>query len=421
MKKIRLFDRAACLLFLLLITACTPNGGQQAKQIHTKMADCDKGSYGYDVSFFMDRNINVVELRSADSQACVLLIPAYQGRVMTSSADGYQGLSFGWIHYNYIQSGNVSRQFNPYGGEERLWLGPEGGPYSIYFPKGKEQVFANWVVPKELDTDSFEVVSRDARSVVFRKEMTLTNYAGNVLKTGIERKVKLLTVKETEEALNMVLDTSLKFVAYESENKLINKGQTGWSMQTGVLSLWLLSMFNPSPEGVVFVPFKKGSEKELGKIVTDDYFGKVPADRLVVKDGILFFRTDGKFRSKIGISPQRSLPYLGSYDPQHHVLTLLLYSRPEVLSEYVNSKWGKQKNPLEGDVVNAYNDGPVEDGSVMGPFYEMESSSPAAMLSAGGEIVHTQRIFHIIGSEDKLTLITEKLFNLSIAEIKQVF
>jgi len=50
---------------------------------------------------------------------------------------------------------------------------------------------------------------------------------------------------------------------------------------------------------------------------------------------------------------------------------------------------------MKGDAVNSYNDGPVTDGSIMGPFYEIESSSPAANLSPGEKITHTQRIFHI--------------------------
>jgi hypothetical protein len=177
-------------------------------------------------------------------------------------------------------------------------------------------------------------------------------------------------------------------------------------------------MFNPSEEGVVFIPYQQGSVDELGKIVTDDYFGKVPSDRLIVKDGIIFFKTDGKYRSKIGIPPGRAMPYCGSYDSKNKALTLLWYSKPEVPGEYVNSVWGDQDDPLSGDVVNSYNDGPTNDGSVMGPFYEIESSSPAAMLKSGEKLTHTQRIFHISGDEKHLGAITEKLFNLSIEEIK---
>jgi hypothetical protein len=379
------------------------------------------GTYGYDLTFMKEQKMDFVQLRDETGKSCLLIVPALQGRVMTSTANGESGRSFGWINYKLIESGAVSNQFNPYGGEERLWFGPEGGPFSIYFQKGKEQVFANWLVPKEIDTKPFEVVAQTPVSISFRKEFTLANASGTNLEIGVERNVKLLARAEAESALQLSLDTSLNYVAYESENVLTNKGKSAWTQESGFLSVWLLSMFNPSESGVVFIPFKKGSETNLGKIVTDDYFGKVPSDRLLVKDGVLFFKTDGKCRSKIGLSPQRSLPWCGSYDPDNRVLTLLWFSKPETQMKYVNSKWGKQDDSLKGDAVNSYNDGPVADGSVMGPFYEIESSSPAALLFPGEKITHKQMIFHISGDEPQLSLITEKLFNISIYDIKQAF
>jgi hypothetical protein len=403
---------------LICLQSCSSAGNKKSNDMNVSTI---KGEYGYDRAFFSKNNIKTIELKAENSGAAILLVPGYQGRVMTSSAGGDKGDSFGWINYDLIESGVVSSHFNPYGGEERLWLGPEGGPFSVYFKKGADQNFSNWIVPEELDTEPFEVVDQLSDRVIFRKDFQLTNASGTELKIGIERKVRLLNFPDVQQALNQIVDTSVSFVAYESENTLINMGENDWTEKSGALSVWMLSMFNPSTEGVVFIPFKGGSESEAGKVVNDDYFGRVPASRLIVKDGILFFKTDGKFRSKIGISPQRALPFCGSYDPGKQVLTLLWYSLPEKPSVYVNSKWGEQDYPFVGDVVNSYNDGPVEDGSIMGPFYEIESSSPAAFLSAGEKITHTQRIFHLTGSEEKLTVITEKLFNYSLAEIKTVF
>jgi hypothetical protein len=57
----------------------------------------------------------------------------------------------------------------------------------------------------------------------------------------------------------------------------------------------------------------------------------------------------------------------------------------------------------------------------MGPFYEIESSSPAAFLKPGKKITHTQRIYHLTGEEALLSQITEKLFNVSISDISGVF
>ena len=54
------------------------------------------------------------------------------------------------------------------------------------------------------------------------------------------------------------------------------------------------------------------------------------------------------------------------------------YSLPAGEREYVNSLWEIQDEPFRGDVVNSYNDGKLEDGTQLGPFYELESSSPAA-------------------------------------------
>lgn len=408
----------ALLAFLLIITSCQPNGKKNQSDMNKNFS---KGTYGFDVDFFVKNKISFIELKDSLSNASVLIIPGYQGRVMTSSANGNEGASFGWINYSLIESGKLSKQFNPFGGEERLWIGPEGGPFSIYFPRDKEQEFQNWVVPKEIDTEPFDIVEQTKMQASFKKDFTLCNASGTNLQVGIERKVKLFSRGEAEQALGLTLDNSLSFVAYQSENTMINKGQNSWDRKTGALSIWMLAMFNPSVNGVVFIPYIKGDEKEFGKIVTDDYFGKVPSERLIDKDGMLFFKTDGKLRSKIGLSPKRALPYSGSYDPDEKVLTILWYSAPDKPSDYVNSKWGKQDHPFVGDAVNSYNDGPVADGSIMGPFYEIESSSPAAFLEAGGKIIHTQRIFHISGDEKQLTSITEKLFNRTLDEIKQVF
>jgi len=405
------------LIILLSVFACSTQGNSDRKS-KKHMKQSKENTYGED-KLFLQKYCDLIELNYRDAK--ILLSKDYQGRIFTSTATGDKGISFGWINYKHFKSGEKSKQFNPFGGEERLWLGPEGGPFSIYFEKGEEQIFKNWVVPKELDILPFDVVSRTHESVSFRKEFTLKNYSGTILNIGIERNIKLLKSKEVEKDLDCTIDKSLTYVAYESENTLINKGPAGWTEQSGTLSVWMLAMFNPSINGVVFIPFKKGSESELGKVVNDDYFGKVPSDRLIIKDGILFFRTDGKFRSKIGISPQRALPFIGSYDPGKHVLTLLWYSSPNKPSKYVNSKWGDQTFPFSGDVANSYNDGPIEDGSIMGPFYEIESSSPAAMLSPSSRITHTQRIFHITGDEEKLSLITEKLFHHSLSEIKEIF
>lgn len=403
---------------LLLQAGCNFSSNNKNTAMDSKYQE---GSYGYDVDFLQKHEIPFVELKEEGSGAALLLVPGYQGRVMTSTANGPEGTSFGWINHGLIASGTTSDQFNPYGGEERLWLGPEGGPYSIYFPPGVPQDFSNWKVPGLIDTVAFDLVEQSERHVVFSKKATLTNASGTSLSLGIDRTVRILDREDAAKALGTEIGGDLAMVSYESENVLTNTGTETWDETSGLLSIWMLSMFNPSEEGVVFIPFKQGSEDTLGPVVNDDYFGKVPSDRLKISEGMVFFKTDGKHRSKIGLSPQRALPWCGSYDPVQQVLTLLWYSMPGDANSYVNSKWGPQEDPLAGDVVNAYNDGPLEDGSIMGPFYELESSSPAAFLAPAESITHRQMIFHIKGEEKELDQILHALFGITIDEVKHSF
>ena len=78
---------------------------------------------------------------------------------MTSTAEGDAGFSFGWINRELIASGKILPHINAFGGEERLWLGPEGGQFSIFFRKGKSFVYEDWQTPAFLDTAPFELIS----------------------------------------------------------------------------------------------------------------------------------------------------------------------------------------------------------------------------------------------------------------------
>ena len=114
------------------------------------------------------------------------------------------------------------------------------------------------------------------------------------------------------------------------------------------------------------------------------------------------------------------MPFMGSYDAENKVLTIVFFSKPEGVSDYVNSLWELQDDPFSGDVANSYNDGPV-DGEAMGPFYELESSSPAAFLNPGESITHIHKTIHIQGNETQLDQITKELFRVELETIKQIF
>ena len=121
------------------MTSCggSNQGNRYIKQEKTMVSDSTK-LYGYNRDF-LKKYTSVVELNK--DKAAVIIIPAWQGRVMTSTSEGDSGFSFGWVNNNLIASGKLLTHINAFGGEERLWLGPEGGQYSIFFSKGKEFTF----------------------------------------------------------------------------------------------------------------------------------------------------------------------------------------------------------------------------------------------------------------------------------------
>ena len=377
------------------------------------------GTFGDDLRF-LKKHTDVIVL--SDGEARVAVVPLYQGRVMTSTADGATGLSFGWLNRRLIASGERKRGMNAFGGEDRFWLGPEGGQFSIFFKKGDPFDLDHWQTPEPIDWGAWDLVARSKRSATFRRKMSLVNYSGTRFDLVAERTVRLLDAKAVEKLLGITPGPGVRFVAYESDNRITNTGKKPWRKQTGLLSIWILCMYKPTPHTVVVIPYNEGPESKLGPIVNDKYFGKVPADRLKVEKGVIFFKCDGRHRSKIGLGPKRAKAVLGSYDAANGVLTIAQYNKPEGVTDYVNSMWEIQKHPYAGDVVNSYNDGPPAPGKKpMGPFYELESSSPAAALKPGETLQHIHRTFHFVGPRRELDAIARAVLGVSIERIENAF
>jgi len=399
-------------LLIVLISIATLSGCVEEK---TEMA---KKTFGDDLTF-LKKHTDVVILSETSGNSQVAVLPTLQGRAMTSTAEGTEGLSFGWINRELIASGKTVEHINVYGGEDRFWLGPEGGQFSIFFKKGVPFDLENWFTPASIDTEPFELVSKSKSRAILKKDMQLENYSRTIFNLRVDREIRVLERSEALNALGIAPAKTVKIVAFESNNTMTNTGTKAWDKETGLLSIWILGMFNPSPATTIVVPFNAGTEDELGPIVNDAYFGKVPANRLVVKDGVMFFSGDGQYRSKIGLSPQRARPIAGSYDAVNKVLTIVQYNKPQTAADYVNSMWELQAEPYKGDVVNSYNDGPPEPGAKpMGPFYELETSSPAAALKPGEAVSHIHRTYHLQGPEADLDSIAKATLGVTIAEIK---
>jgi hypothetical protein len=364
----------------------------------TSLSASEKGApmtYG-EARDFLAKHTKVVELKD-ESGAAVAITPDYQGRVMTSSCDGEKGNSFGFINFDYIKAGKLDKHFNNYGGEERLWLSPEGGPFSLWFtPDVKKQTLADWYTPPAFNEGSWKF-SKEKDAVSMSVPMKFSNASATKFELDVTRSVKLLKEKDLADlfgkaAAEKMTGKGVKHVAYETGNQITNRGPA-MTKDKGLVSMWILGMINSGPETVVVVPYKAGSEADLGPVMKSDYFGPVPAERLKVTPEAVLFRADAKFRSKIGVPQMRAKNVLGSIDYKNNVLTLVSFTMPTDPTKdlYMNNAWElPQKESYVGDVVNSYND-----GGAFGDFYEVESLSPAKELKTGESIQHSHRTIHI--------------------------
>ncbi|MCG8556104.1 MAG: hypothetical protein MJD61_12590 [Proteobacteria bacterium] len=383
------------------------------------MAD-QRPSFHTDTSF-LAKHTEVLVIGDSGSEARAAVCPKLQGRVMTS-ATGDEQHSFGWINRSLIASGQTQQHINPYGGEDRFWMGPEGGQFSLFFAPGTEFVLEHWYTPAPFDTESFDVVRAEGDRVAMRKRMQLVNWSQARFEVMVDREIRLVGASEAWRDLELTPPDGVRCVAFESINRITNAGERPWSRDTGLLSVWILGMFQASPRTTVALPFRAGHASELGPIVNDAYFGKVPPERLQVHPGVVLFRGDGRHRSKIGISARRACSLMGSYDASVGSLTLVQFSFPRGHHDYVNSMWEHQSRPYAGDVVNSYNDGPPAPGvRPLGSFYELESSSPAAALAPGQSLTHVHRTLHALGGEQALSPIAKHALGVDLAHIRAAF
>lgn len=303
--------------FLVSVITCIACGGDRSTEEHTP-----DGSYADDLEFLRTYVADVVELTEESGQARIAVSAKYQGRVMTSTAQGMQGDSYGWINYDLIRSGEILDQFNPIGGEERFWIGPEGGQYSFYFSEGDSFDVSNWQVPYFVDTVSYAQSTPASGRLRFEHSATVTNYSGVDFDVAVQRDIIMVGKDSLARKTGIRVDDAA-YVAYETVNRITNAGTRSWKKDDGLMSIWLLSMLRPSDQTVALIPFRPLAGVDT--LITTNYFGDVPADRLVRLDSVLILKCDGKYRSKIGVSPKAAKPFAASYDYAKNILSIIFF------------------------------------------------------------------------------------------------
>ncbi len=376
-------------------------------------ADAGRGerSYADDIRFIKSHT-RVIELKQGAGRIAVA--PELQGRVMTSGFTG-GSLSLGWVSRPAIEAGERDVPFNGYGGEDRFWLGPEGGQFTLFFDAGAEQDFDTWRVPDAMNKGPFEVVHADEASVCMRRSVSLTNASGTRFDVTVHRTIRPVGRADAAMYLDCIeVPADVSYVGFVSENGITNAGDQALTPEGGAVSIWNLGQFPGRDDIVVIAPY---NTKGDGPVANSSYFEEPGPERMVIdtESGVVLFRGDSKARGKFALSPGRSRDRIASMDFENRVLTIVHFDRMQGETRYVNSLWHlPQEEPFAGDLIMSYNHH-GEKGEV---FHELETSSPAAFLAPGQSMAHHHRTLHFHGPMESLSKLSATALGVSLERVR---
>jgi hypothetical protein len=360
-------------------------------------------------------------LRHSANSAAVAVAPELVGRVMCSTFDSNAGEINSWINRQAIQKGKVDPIFNNFGGEERFWLGPEGGPFGLMFGR-KESSFENYLVQEGMSSHSYRVLGGDERSISLATEMTLRNASETEFSLRVERRISLI---ESCPYLSEI-PRAVELVAFQSENVVTNVGRSPWGRKGGALAIWCLGQFAERPQLCVIVPVRPVVDSAPVPPTVDEYFkdfclgGSLPSGRRLNLDECVLLKADGKVRGKIGVKRSRAMGRLGSYDPNNDHLIIVDHDfYPEL--DYATGYWRAYDNAFDGDALSVYIDGPEGVGGPDGLSYELETMSPALFLRPRESFAYRNRTFHLRGSRESIGVACKRFLKVDIAEMNVIY
>lgn len=380
-------------ILLLLIVSCK------------KEVNFNKGTFGYDLNFINKFQKPIV---LSNENTKILISPKYQGRVLTSTSKGLDGRSYGWLNYKLIERQKLNKGGNGFGGEDRFWLAPIGSKYSLYY-NGKTISNENWYVPEPIDIKEYKVVNKTEKSISFKNDLKIKNNVNTTFNVELNRQINLFSKKEIENELKIKLPDNLSTVGFQSVNSIKNNGED-WKLDSGIIAPWILGMFPGNSNSIAIFPFKETTQDSL-KI--QKYLEPLSNNRLKIIENVVCYKTDGSYRSKIGLRKENVLPIFGNYNANNKTLTIITFSFNSN-GDYLSCNESEGSEMFNGDVVNSYNNSKENEQAT---FFELETAASGVLLKKGEQNIHTHNTFHFEGEFESLDSLSEQLLGISLKKI----
>jgi hypothetical protein len=81
----------------------------------------------------------------------------------------------------------------------------------------------------------------------------------------VTRRVSLTPPEQLTKILGGDIPETVRAVAYTTENTVRNTGDKPWTRETGAPSIWLLGMFNPTPQTTIHLTGSRGALDAIAK------------------------------------------------------------------------------------------------------------------------------------------------------------
>lgn len=366
------------------------------------------------LSLMQDLDADPVILRGDISGRIVVLAPTLMGRVMCCGFDGEEGASNGYVLEEQLREGfskSGEGAWNNFGGEERLWFGPDGGAFGLQFKPGP-QIYENYFLPPAMNDQQYELFRTDEKSATFGTTLQMTNVAGHRICLKITREVSILERSPYEAG-----SRTLECVGFVSKTTAENVGDEPLTRQTGPFYLWTPGQFDCSDHTIIMAPIQAGNVEERGEPFCMDYIPKVcPGGKMderfwsIGEDRVLI-KASGRAQTKIDFWKRRSLGRLGAVDLEKAVLTCVDVAVYDDM-DYAAGYWlPYDGDPYDGAVMSVF----VLAGDIhtqgIPLFYELEGMSPALFLAPGESFCHESRTAHLRGERRALATVCERDFH----------